>query len=599
MLGNLQRFGKLAILNGCLAALLSCGGGGGGLNLEGGVFGPSVSGTPDSFRGAGIVNDGKFLFGGPLAQGRDGDILLQNDKIRIILQKPTRNTGVGLFGGNIIDADLFRPSAEGGKDQFGTMFPLVNLSWTVNYQRLEIINADFANGPVVVRATGILDVYDYIQTNIITPFAKIFVGADLYFSTRFDDIFNPFKNVPELKGLNPIIVTEYTLKSDANYVIIETRFQNDGEVPLKMPVGDWLNGSGTLEPFVPRKGFVRGAQIDPIAAMVYQAMEENVGVSYGYFYNPLQFMKDDGTLHTSTALTVSGVTPVVLGEGLLQVLPLNGGEGDVKVNFTIEPGSRTITRYFVVGKGDAASVIDGGFQALGVSKLRLSGVVKDAGGDPVAKARVVAIDTSDPEPANHVPVTVAFSDEQGNFSADLSSGRDVKDKMFGSGTYTIHVYKEGYAFAGGPKAGKCSGGSLDSGTNTVSGVVCSLGETGSVSVSATEDGAAIPARVTVVGFEPSPTHPYGQPPNFGLYADVNLEEKPYGIVDLLYLDPSGNLAPRGHHRLIGGNQFRLEPGEYEIYVTRGPEYSVYKQRVTVPPGGSVAVNAELKKVLDT
>lgn len=600
MLGNLPRFGKLAILTGCLAALLSCGGGGdGGLNIEAGVFGPSVSGTPDTFRGAGIVNDGKFLFGGPLAQGQQGDILLQNDKIRIILQKPTRNTGVGLFGGNIIDADLFRPSAEGGKDQFGTMFPLVNLSWTVNYQRLEIMNADFANGPVVVRATGILDVYDYIQTNIITPFAKIFVGADLYFSTRFDDIFNPFKNVPELKGLNPIIVTEYTLKSDANYVIIETRFQNDGETALKMPVGDWLNGSGTLEPFVPRKGFVRGAQIDPIAAMVYQAMEENVGVSYGYFYNPMQFMKEDGSLHTSTALTVSGVTPVVLGEGLLQVLPLNGGEGDVKVNFTVEPGSRTITRYFVVGKGDAASVIDGGFQALGVSKLRLSGVVKDAGGDPVAKARVVAIDTSDPEPANHVPVTVAFSDEQGNFSADLSSGRDVKDKMFGSGTYTIHVYKEGYVFAGGPKAGKCSGGSLDAATNTVSGVVCSLGETGSVTVSATEGGSPIPARVTVVGFEPSPTHPNGQPPNFGLYADVNLEEKPYGIVDLLYLEPSGNLAPRGHHRLIGGNQFRLEPGEYEIYVTRGPEYSVYKQRVTVPPGGSVAVNAELQKVLDT
>ncbi|MFO1463410.1 MAG: hypothetical protein U1F66_06505 [bacterium] len=600
MLGKFKRYLRLALWLGMLPAVFSCGGSGnGGYNIEAGVFGPTVNGTPDTFRGAGIVNDSKFLFGGPLAQGQNGDILLQNDKIRVILQKPTRNTGVGLFGGNIIDADRFRPSSEPGQDQFGTIFPLVNLSWTVNYQRLEIMNADFSKGPVVVRATGILDVYDYIQTNIIVPFAQIFVGTTLYFAPRFDDIFSPFKNVPDLRGLNPIIVTEYTLKQDANYVITETRFQNNGETPIKMPVGDWVNGSGTLEPFVPRKGFVRGAQVDPIAAMVYEGMEDNVGVSYGYFYNPTQFMNPDGTLQTSTALTVSGVTPVVLGEGLLQVLPINGTDKDVKVNFTIEPGSRTITRYFVVGNGDAASVIDGGFAALGVSKLRMSGQVKDAGGNPVAKARVVVIDSADSDPANHVPVTVAMSDESGNFSADISSGRDVKDKMFGSGTYTVHVFKEGYVFAGGPKAGKCSGGSLDTASNTVSGIVCSLGDSGTVNVSATDGSSPVPARVTIVGFEPSPVHPYGQPPNFGKYADVNLEERPYGIVDILYLDPSGNLAPRGHHRVIGGNQFRLEPGEYEIYVTRGPEYNVYHQRVTVPPGGSVAVNANLQKVLET
>src|SRR5262245_62012842 len=227
---------------------------------------------------------------------------------------------------------------------------------------MEIVNADFAQGPVVVRATGILDVYDYIATNIIVPFAQIIVGTTLFFSPRFDDIYNPFKNVPELRGLNPIIVTEYTLKPDANYVIVETRFQNDGDQPVKMPVGDWVNGSGTLEPFVPKKGFVRGAQIEPLAAMIYEGMEDNVGVSYGYFYNPAQFINSDGTLQTSTGLTVSGVTPVVLGESLLKVLPINGSDGDVKVNFTIEPGSRTITRYFVVGNGDVASVMAGGFQ---------------------------------------------------------------------------------------------------------------------------------------------------------------------------------------------------------------------------------------------
>ncbi len=570
MLGKFKRYLRLALWLAMLPAVFSCGGSGnGGYNIEAGVFGPTVNGTPDTFRGAGIVNDSKFLFGGPLAQGQNGDILLQNDRIRVILQKPTRNTGVGLFGGNIIDADRFRPSSEPGQDQFGTIFPLVNLSWTVNYQRLEIMNADFSKGPVVVRATGILDVYDYIQTNIIVPFAQIFVGTTLYFAPRFDDIFSPFKNVPDLRGLNPIIVTEYTLKQDANYVITETRFQNNGETPIKMPVGDWVNGSGTLEPFVPRKGFVRGAQVDPIAAMVYEGMEDNVGVSYGYFYNPTQFMNPDGTLQTSTALTVSGVTPVVLGEGLLQVLPINGTDKDVKVNFTIEPGSRTITRYFVVGNGDAASVIDGGFAALGVSKLRMSGQVKDAGGNPVAKARVVVIDSADSDPANHVPVTVAMSDESGNFSADISSGRDVKDKMFGSGTYTVHVFKEGYVFAGGPKAGKCSGGSLDTAANTVSGIVCSLGDTGTVNVSATDGSSPVPARVTIVGFEPSPVHPYGQPPNFGKYADVNLDTADRDVYADVHADRDeyadiDQYARAECYQYTAANQHRFDVGRHIV-----------------------------------
>src|SRR4029453_14283482 len=81
--------------------LNSCGGSGGPSNGQGGVFGPSVSGEPHAFRGAGVVNDPQYLIGGTLAQGRIGDVLLQNDKIRLIIQKPRRNAGVMLYGGNI------------------------------------------------------------------------------------------------------------------------------------------------------------------------------------------------------------------------------------------------------------------------------------------------------------------------------------------------------------------------------------------------------------------------------------------------------------------------------------------------------------------
>lgn len=579
----------------CLAATLglgACGGGGSGeIKVDGGVFGPETWGTPDTFRGAGVINGGQFVISGPLSQGAVGDILLQNDQVRLTVQKPTRNSGVALFGGNIIDADRFRPSSQPGQDQFGVFFPLINLSWTANYQRLEIINADFANGPVVVRATGILDVYDYIQTNIIVPFAKIFAGADLGFSDQFDDSFNPFKNIIAVRDLNPIVVTDYTLKSDASYVIVETKFRNNGEAPIKMPVGDWVNGSGTLELFVPGNGFVRTQQVDNAKALIYGGMEDNVGVSYGYFYNPIDFIKEDGTLPAAASLAVSGVTPMVLGESsLLNVTPVGGAAP--KIGFTVDPGVRTITRYFAVGTGDIASVMNEGFKALGVSKLKLSGKVTDSGGSGVGKARVVVMDAGN-------PVNVGYSRDDGTFDMDISSGTDAKDQLFGSGMYTVEVYKEGYVLGGGPRAGQCTGGDLDSGAKTITNVNCKLGQSGKLAVSATEDGEPIPARVTIVGFDPSPTHDYKVPAKFGKYAEINLEERPYGIVGLYQIDPSGNVNPPGGSRVIGGNELRIEPGEYIVYVTRGPEYSVFSQRITVPAGGSAAVSAALKKVVDT
>jgi hypothetical protein len=577
-----------------LAGLSACGGGGSKqdeFNIEAGVFGPNVSGTPDSFRGAGVVNADQFLFGGPLARGRQGDVLLQNDQVRIIIQKPGRSAGVGMFGGNVIDADRFRPSSERGQDQFGAMFPLINLAWTVNYQRLEIINADFGSGPVVLRATGVLDVYDYIQTNIIVPFAKVAAGADLFYASQFDDVFDPFKNVPGLRDFNPVIVTDYTLKPDAGYLIIETHLQNDGAKPIQTVVGDWVNGSGNLELFVPKKGFVRKAQIDGATALVYQGLEDNVDVSYGYFYNPIQFSNEDGTLRNSAALSVSGVTPMVLGEeSLLNVIPL--GDDAPTLKFSIDPGTRTITRYFAIGRGDIASVMDEGFKALGVSKLRLSGKVVDGNGDPVPRARVVVLD-------GESPVTSAYSDASGEFAQDISSGRDAKDQIFGSGSYTVQVYKEGYAVSGSSKAGKCSGGNLDSSAMTVTGVKCTMGGSAVVNVSVDSDGAPGPARLTIVGFDPSPFHTPGQPEDFAKLHEDNLEERPYGIVDMFYIDPSGRIFPEGHSRRVGDNSFRLEPGEYEFFVTRGPEYSVFKQRITVTAGGAVPLNASLSKVLDT
>ncbi len=591
---GLQKYRILSTLT--LSLLLgSCGGGGGqdggNVNIDAGVFGPSASGSPDSFRGAGVVNDEKFLFGGMLTRGRRGDVLLQNDKIRIIVQKPDRSAGVGMFGGNIIDADRFRPASEPGQDQFGVVYPLINLSWTANYQRLEIINGDFSQGPVVVRATGAIDVYDYIQTNIIVPFARIFSGVDLSYSDNFDDSLNPFDHVLGLRDLNRTVVTDYILKSDSDYVTLETRFQNDGSEAIPMPVGDWVNGSGALEQFIPGRGFVRAAQIDNVPAVAFQAIEDDVNVSYGYFFNPIEYMGEDGKLPGAASLSVSGVTPMVLGEGsLLNILPM--GNSDPKINFKVEPGARKITRYFAVGTGDIASVMEAGFNALGIDRIHISGKVTDGSGQAVARARVIAMQ-------GDAPVTMTFSDTQGNFSMSAPSGKDSLDQFFGKGVYKIQVYKEGYVLSGDKRSGKCTGGSLDATQQTFSGIECKLGEYGIVKLSGEVDGSLGPVRITILGFDPSEIHTPGFPEDFGKYRDISNEERPYGVVDVLYLDPSGELFPRGNQRRLSEDSIRLEPGEYTLYFSRGPEYSMDHQRITVAAGDTQSVHGSIEKVIDT
>lgn len=586
--------------------ILSCGGGSGGSSsgdFTEGVSGPYVSGEPHLFRGAGIIGENRYLIGGPLAQARTGDVLIQNDKIRVIIQKPRRNAGIALFGGNIIDADITRGRGEAGHDNFGITFPLINVSWTPFYKKLEVINADFANGPVIVRASGVLDVYDYIQTSIIKPFAKITTGVELFFPEQFNDSLNPFQNLPKLRGVSTTVVTDYILRADRAYVIMQTHLFNNSTQNIAMPIGDWVNGSGTLETFIPGIGFTGQGQYDRngsggVPALIYTALESNVNASYGYFYDPTPFTKSDGTINPTGVLTVSGVSIVGLGEKLIPgVIPL-GDSRDVKINFALPPGETVYARYFAVGNGDAASVLRSGAQALGIPHYEIAGRVTDSNNQAVPHARVVMIDSGDKNPVN-----VAYSDANGNFSATLSTGSDKKAKMFGSGPSRVEVYKEGYLdgsiWADGALKDLRKAGSCDTSAGLAS-IRCTLGQSGVVQVTARdENGRNVPARIGVVGFDPSPFHKVGAEEDQSIIADINFQSQQYGYLDTLLLDAQGNIGSVGHNRFVSGNSFRLEPGTYEIAVSRGPEYSMHLQRITVAPGGSASVNASIRKIMNT
>jgi hypothetical protein len=547
---------------------------------------PSFSGYPDT---PFTIKDSSKLIGGPLAQGKIGDVLLENDKIRVIIQKPSKNAGLFSFGGIIIDADRVRSQGEKGNDQFGSIFPFVNVEWTVNYTNYEVTSTGEQDGVKILRAAGTIDPWDYLDLDFVGEVAEGAVGQALTFSRRFDDRGNPFEIYDDLRGINTEVVTEYRLEEGKNYVRIDTTFKNGGSTDILMPVGDIVNGSGGLNFLIPGLGFSPDLMLQAggdTTAVIYSGFD-GVDVSYGYFYDLSQFKDADGNRLTSGSLSYSGVTFVALGEGILKILPLGTG-GTPQINFSIPAGGeRTITRYFVVGDGSASSILEAGMQALNVEAGEIKGTVITAGGMSVSGAAVAV------QKKGGGTVVVLNTDAAGRFSGRLPAGSDPFSKALGGGQYRILVNKRGYHENGTAKAGTCDPEDVTLTSGAAVEVRCVLGEAGSVRIAGpvidAGTGRPIAARLTIVGEDPSP-----EGSNAGNFEDIGAFKRPFGIIDNLYINARGTIGS------TSGTSFDLEPGEYKFVFSHGTEYSISEKDVIVEAGvTSLLEGISLSRVVST
>ncbi|MBI2346873.1 MAG: CehA/McbA family metallohydrolase [Deltaproteobacteria bacterium] len=584
----------------CLAAL-------GGCRPDGAPAGSETSplligGPPDT---PFTLRQTSSAVGGPLAQGRTGDQLLSSDSVRLVIQQPGKYPGVGSFGGNLIDADLNRSNAP-GQDQFGVLLPMVNVEWTVNGIELfavkEFDPATFtpdglraqritqhpsATEPQILISRGIIDVYDYLDVDFLEPVAKALTQQTLFFSPRFDDMTSPFR-VYDLKDLSTEVITAYRLDPGSRAVTITTTLFNNGDAPVPVPVGDFLNGSGEVQLLIPGLGFsppLTEQIASDTPAIIYAAMP-GVGVSYGYFYDPREFA-DAGAHAQTTSLSYGGVTGVLLGEEFTKLFPIGGGRTPT-IRFAVPPkGRRTFTRYFVVGDGSAGSVLDEGLTRLRIPTQPVSGRVVDAGGAPVPGATVAILSEK-----GRTIITYR-TDGDGRFHGFLSTGADPHAVAFGNGRYTVRVDQAGYHVAGTDRAGNCAPESIDLRGGKAADITCTLGGSGMVAFSGvaldSETGSPLPARITIVGADPSPDR--GAP---GMFQDPAIFERPSGIVEILYLNAKGGIG------LTDSTTLRLEPGNYLFVVTHGLEYAMQAVPVTVPDGGTITFPAiTLPRVLRT
>lgn len=556
-----------------------------------------------------LVTDQADLIGGsPVARGRVGDYLIANDRIRAIVRKAGRQWigGVNPYGGTIVDADVQRPRGERGKVHFEASSLGVNIETLPNYQDVTILNDGSNCEPAVIRATGPLDLFEYANGS------SAIRGMGLTFPDSADD-----RPLPSIQ-----VQTDYILAMGDDYVREETTLFNSAGQAQDIYLVEYLSGSGLVDAFIPGTGFGEplatttcpvtkwvacdaSGSCDPCNFLAFAGYGEGGDLAYGRIH----------PYFGSSTINLTGINVIAYRAEFLEVVL-----GLQPPNFTVPAnGSLDITRYFAVTRGsvnDVQRVRDGIF---GVRSGAVSGAVT-SGGEPVADVAVVAtrpnlelealtldqpdvlglldgvsldrlLGLVDGVVADPVPSGIVFApaldvvsqtrtDAEGRYRLELPPGGD----------YEIRVHKEGWPRSQ-PGAAAVAVARGDEITRDFE-----LPAPGHLQVTVRDAaGAPIPAKVQLVGIDPNRPLANSQSilglveTRAGVFFDQFVRDPlPFGIALVGFAGADGQM-PRQ----------TIEPGEYELVVSRGPRYSAHRERITIAPGTVAAAEARLAKVVET
>jgi hypothetical protein len=543
------------------------------------------------------------LIGGPRALGEVGDWLIQNDKVRFIVQDAGFSRGFGVFGGALLDADLVRKTSgrgasDGGvgKDNFGEMFPAFFLEAleprevrdpndpdkTLRPIEIENDGSDGKAAVLVVRGTG-GDFIALTQTVNTTLLGDDRRNPTLFFETRY--ILEP--------GAQHLKMT--TRVQNIAFPLTALQFPNAtlGDTVVPTPFGDVLLFGAGNKVFAPTDAgfdirfslediYARGDIALPALPGIAAEFIASAGkdVSYGLLAEkpaaPVQnFVAANATQFpgsTDHSLHIPFIASAFTG--VFQVLPPD----ELAPNDFVPGGADEIefNRYFFVGDGDVASISDQVFALLGDDTGRVAGKARFAqSGEGVVGGSIVVID------ADGQKVTQMKVDEGGRFQANLRPG-----------TYDLVFVKAGLQTTTKEK--------VDIKAGTTTRALLTVPQPAQLVVTAIEkDGGRVPAKVTLVGT--TPAEHVGKPSSEWLY-DLSLGED-FRYTDFVADDADDPATLRVledfKYGADGTVAITARPGRYTVVVSRGAEYSRVEQEVVLEAGKTVALDATLERVVDT
>jgi hypothetical protein len=546
----------------CVTTFTACPkpGGGGGVpdagsgRCEVDLAGSGLFSQAGAGASAALITGTEQLIGGELATGRVGDFLLQNDQVRVVIEQPGRTSGPLLSGGGIVDADLKRAAGEPGRDAFGRMGLFYAFGRISSVKSVEVLNDGSNGGPAIVAATGVDKQHDLLNINSLI---ESVAGLNVQF------VVDPNKPLPVKT------TTYYVLSPGEPRVRVMTAFCNDSESPVLLPLIELMD-VGAFEIFAPGvcSNSLGTSKLDPnndCTAMPTKWFgTQGDGVAYGVRSMSLTDLTKP--VEANATIGYGGVVGnFIEGESLTGLLSWTSPDARTRPGtFNIRgKQARSYLRDFVIAK-DLAGV-NGVLESIDGSALGTLEVTATLpGGAAAAYARVTLLDST--------------GKMKGVMAADANGRASTRVPP---GTYTVS----------GALLGRGVGATVQvtvAADSTASGAVV-IGEGRTLTVNVRDPaGAAMPAKVTVFCANgPCPI-------NKNTYLQHYLIDAPdFGAAAMLYVPVNGI------------SQVTLPPGEYDVVVTRGPEYSTWPdtwpmrgQRVDLSTADQT-LDATLGRIIDT
>ena len=544
------------------------------------------------------VADRSQLVGGDRALGDIGDIVMENEKIRLVIQKEGFSRGFGVYGGGLIDADLRRPREPGtsgaatGYDQFAELFPAFFVE-AVNVDQVKVLDDGTSGGPARVEASGVAG--DFLE--LVAVLNRAVTGSN----TDYRDPDSP----PRIR-----YSTVYELAPGKSYVDIHFKVENISDRALAfpareagflfnilglptqgftVPIGDIGLFGATSKVFIPGIGFdlrfglerAYAKDIDfpafPGIATEFIASRGD-HASYGliasesdrnYVYNKREFYEDGRTPITRSTMLVPFVASSFLGIFYEEAPP------SLAVGQSFE-----IVKHFIVGSGDVGSVLDTINEIRGAATGRLAGqVFEEITAAPGAGLSVVVYQRL--ADGTRRPYSQYDVHEGGFFGGTLVPG-DYSLKVVGPARKNS-AYTD-FAVAAG---------------ETTS-LTLSSPAPARIFVNIRDDrGVALPAKATAIGVYDAQY--VGQlTPQFLFDLEAGDDFRSTDLLPDDANDPSTREYIEGIGFTANGLvELSVRPGEYDIVSSRGPEYDTARSHVTVGPGETATVSHRLKRVVDT
>jgi hypothetical protein len=577
------------------------------------------------------------VVGGPVAVADIGDYLLENDEIRVAILGAKDSPGPGVYGGSVVDIDLRRSREEfsngNGRDRFAEMFPIANLlvpDPTSVDIRVMKDGKDGEEAAIRVEGDGqflfealsllrdkaaLLGLYFpfvhariRFQTDyILRPGDRHLVMRSTLFLTDRQppgcpSIASCDKECPNGRQADentcPLCACSDIVALD-NYTAPASVFGGILGDPTGQPTppvnrtgviaGDFVFFGNQNDVFAPGPGFDEDQAVQDAYTegrnqfqrpLTYDFVAAAGGdISYGYFTKDAK----GGRPVVNVPLFASAATAFLSAGKNCSFDPADDATCDLHTAFTFE-------RYLAVGEGDVASVLEEIYRVRGEPTGTVRGhVIRENTGDGVPNARVFVF--TNPKPGQDwdsvddvVKANLAESQEVGLYSAiDADLGLDLlEDGDFESelpaGDYVLVARDAEGTVTSKPWSVKVAAGHIYQSSPV-------LPVPATIHYRVTDEGGLLmPAKVALISLDENGLPLAGDGKRRPYFGDGRLGNGKRAI----------DVTPSGEGTI------EIEPGNYRLIVSRGPEYSLFEEdKLALSAGQVLNVAAGLRREVDT